>query len=79
MRLMTTKMIEQTREYEFLTELFCGQDSLIPDDQVVICLKDFGDFDTVLKKLQDFQQEMDKHKEELQKDGQESPHGSEED
>ena len=67
MRLMTTQMIEKTLEYEFLRELFCGQDSLIPADQVVICLKEFGDFDAVLKNLQDFQQEMDieKHKEEL--------------
>ena len=78
---MTTQMIEKTLEYEFLRELFCGQDSLIPADQVVICLKEFGDFDAVLKNLQDFQQEMDieKHKEELQKDGQESSRGSEDD
>ena len=49
----------RTEDCKFLMSIFCGQDSLIDQINVVICLKQNGDFEKALKNLQDFQETME--------------------
>ena len=55
---MTEEQIMETPEFIFLKELFCEEEGLIPEDEVVYILKE-RDFEGAMEALQEFQDSID--------------------